>query len=281
MIHIDTSDIQPSEKWQNKAQALTQRLQNAASRAERDAIIDKNYYWKAFKEELKKLSYGKCWYSEAREIYSHYHVDHFRPKKQALDIDGIDQGGYWWLTYDWKNYRLCGSVGNTKKGDHFPVRRSKANNPGDPLDDEEFFFLDPTKPDDVDLINFDEEGKIKPANPNGQDWEYSRADETIKWFDLNYSDLKDERKRVWKRTFDTITEIQDLLNTYNQNASVAVRERIREKKNGILRQMAPCAELSATVRCCLRSSGLDWAIKMAARKLKPEDYCQDYLDEIV
>ena len=277
MIHIDTSALKPSAKWIAKADELTRKLTDATTKLERDDVIDNNYQWRAYKEDLKKLSYGKCWYSEAREIYSHYHVDHFRPKKRATDSDNIDRGGYWWLTYDWTNYRLCGSVGNTKKGDYFPVRHHKANGPADPLDDEIYYFLDPTNADDVKLLNFDEEGKAIPANPEEREWEHIRASETIKWFDLNYSDLKDERKRVWIRTADGIRQVELLRKAYNENPTNTKGGQLKTEFEKLRRQIAPCTELSSTIRCCLRSSGLDWALRLLEEPINVEVYCREYL----
>lgn len=277
MIHIDTSALTPSAKWNTKADELTKKLTDAVTPAERNKIIDKNYHWRACKEDLKKLSYGKCWYSEAREVYSHYHVDHFRPKKKATDDDDIDQGGYWWLSYDWTNYRLCGGIGNQKKGDRFRVRHHKANSQDDPLEDEVFYFLDPTDADDVKLLNFDEEGKAIPANPAEQEWEHIRASETIQWFDLNYGDLKDERKRVWIRTSDRIKRVELLRKAYNQTPTNTSYNDYKAELKEMKRQIAPCVELSSTIRCCLRSSGLTWAVKLLEEPINVQVYCAEYL----
>lgn len=277
MIHIDTSGLTPSDKWNTRAGELTQKLQDAKTKAERDAIIDNNYQWRVFKEELKKLSYGKCWYSEAREIYSHYHVDHFRPKKRALDDSNDDKGGYWWLTYDWTNYRLCGSVGNTKKSDYFPVRRHKANAPSDPLDDEVFYFLDPTDADDVKLLNFDAEGRAIPANPDSHTWEYMRASETIKWFDLNYAELRAERQRVWIRVSGEIEIIELLNQKQNTNPTSATQALIKAELRRLRQLIAPCTELSATIRCCIRVSGYPWALRLLEEPVRAEVFCKEYL----
>jgi len=113
---------------------LTDQLITAPDDKTRSEIIDSNHrIWKLPKDTFKTISYGKCWYSKARELYSHYHVDHFRPKKKALDTNNNDQGGYWWLAFNWENFRLMGSVGNSKKGDYFPVERYKAHSKDDLL----------------------------------------------------------------------------------------------------------------------------------------------------
>ena len=74
------------------------------------AFIDANSgVWGEIKNELLEMSHGKCWYSEAPDAVSDWHVDHFRPKKRALDEDKTEHEGYYWLAFDWKNYRIAGS----------------------------------------------------------------------------------------------------------------------------------------------------------------------------
>jgi hypothetical protein len=48
-------------------------LEVAEKRGERNALIDANCnHWSALKEWLLALSAGKCRFSEARELFSHY-----------------------------------------------------------------------------------------------------------------------------------------------------------------------------------------------------------------
>lgn len=83
MIHIKFGDDQPSEEWLEEAQHLTKQLDAATSQEERDKIIDDNSKtWGKLKNWLLKFSYGKCWFSEAKDSYSHWDVEHFRPKKR-------------------------------------------------------------------------------------------------------------------------------------------------------------------------------------------------------
>lgn len=262
---------------------MTDALNAATTYAERKDIIDKNHrIWKLLKETFKQVSYGKCWYSEAREIYSHYHVDHFRPKNKAIDINNSDKGGYWWLAFNWENYRLMGSVGNTKKGDHFPVKNHKANSPTDPIEDEIYYFLDPVNKEDVKLLNFNEEGKAIPAaDKTKAAWSFERADETITWYDLNYDELKEERRRVWKEIALEISQTQELLDNFEKAPSAGLREKISSKFEFFRKKIAPCTELSATIRCCLRSSGIEWAVKLIEEEIDPKVYCKEFIPEEV
>ncbi|MBF4491486.1 hypothetical protein IR010_02965 [Flavobacterium sp. MR2016-29] len=279
MIYINNTLIPPNAKWLKKAKDLTELMIKATTDAERYEIIEKNHkIWKSLKDALKTMSYGKCWYSEARELYSHYHVDHFRPKKRAFDINNIDRGGYWWLAFDWENYRLMGSVGNTKKGDYFPVKRHKALTYLDPTKDEVYYLLDPSKKDDVKLLNFEETGKAIPtANEKSANWSYLRAKETIDWYDLNYEDLKEERKRIWRTTVDEILETQYLLDEFEVSQSVVTESEILSKYEAFRKLISPCTELSATYRSCLRSSGFDWAQRIIEENIDARLYCREYI----
>lgn len=279
MIYINNNAIPPNAKWLSKAKSLTDAMKAALTDKERFEILDKNHrIWGLLKQTLKTMSYGKCWYSEARDIYSYYHVDHFRPKKKALDINNVDQGGYWWLAFDWENYGLVGSVGNSKKGDYFPVKRHKAKLATDPINDEVFYLLDPSKKEDVKLLNFEETGKAIPtASEKAANWSYTRANETIEWYDLNYEDLKEERKRIWRTTVDEILDTQVLIDEFEANQSLKTEGEILAKYESFRKKIAPCAELSATYRSCLRGSGFDWAQRLIEENINPQSYCKEYI----
>ena len=151
-------------------------------------FINDNPIWSDLKAALSELSHGKCWYSEAHELFSYYHVDHFRPKKL-----------YWWLAYDWKNYRLCGSVGNVNKREAFPLQDEtrRAVMPESVLCDEVVCLLDPTQQDDCVLLTFDESGKARPSEADDT-WPFLRANITIEILNLNYIPLIDGRKQIWQ-----------------------------------------------------------------------------------
>jgi len=111
----------PPADWVAEAEAVTASLRAASEAAERKRIIKTHdSLWRddRIRDWLFAQFYGKCWYSEARESVSSYHVDHFRPKGAIRDEDGE---GYWWLAFEWTNYRISGQLINTKKGDVFPI----------------------------------------------------------------------------------------------------------------------------------------------------------------
>lgn len=245
------------DAWLTKsAQLITElaALDAAGKRDERNALIDvNNAHWGALKEWLLALSAGKCWFSEVRELYSHYDVEHFRPKKEAKALDATVRDGYWWLAFDYMNFRVCGNVGNRKKGGWFPLKDgSLCSSYAQPCEESETrYLLDPIDDDDVTLIAFDEEGKVIPM-PGISAWEQARVHETVKRFKLNeHVPLAEARRKIWQKVDQLIadfTKAKARCGTGNNPAAKAklieVRARIRELTH-------PNAELSAVARWCL------------------------------
>lgn len=276
MRHVNLENKTPPEDWCRKAEELTSKLQDSTDTEERKKIIDEHTLWSdsEFKKWLRGLFYDKCWYSEAREVYSFYDVDHFRPKKRVKNLDGTEREGYWWLTYDWKNYRICGNISNRPnrdengetrgKSDYFPLKEDSpiANSPSCDIRDENPYLLDPTDPDDPLLLTFNESGKPTPASLEGL-WEYIRAEETIRILHLDYPPLVDERKKIWIKCNLLITEIENLMLSKMETTS-AYNDAALKLKMADLRDMASEeAELSSTAKACLLSSGRRWAMNLA------------------
>src|SRR5260221_150764 len=92
----------------------------------------------------------------------------------------------------------------------------------------------------------------------------SRADYTILYLNLNFENLKEARKAIWKACSDLICEIQPLLELEQLNPSAARKQRIKDKMAELKKLVNPISEFSSTARTCLLSSGLDWAIRIAA-----------------
>lgn len=281
MIYIDLSKFKPSNEWLEKSQKLLEQLHAVRDdKVARDMIIRKNKnVWKELKEDLKKLSYGKCWYSEAREIFSHYHIDHFRPKLEVIDAftdDNPNKDGYWWLAFEYTNYRLAGSIGNVKKSNHFAVKSNCARCPEDDYNVEEIYFLDPTRQNDYKKLAIDENGKIRSLNPTKETWDFKRANYTIDCLHLDYPDLEDARRRKWKKIKMKIDEIDIAEVEYNNNPTPTKRIELDNLIESVRKMLAPCEELSSTVKACLKASRRDWAIDLLAENIDIEKYCMEY-----
>jgi uncharacterized protein (TIGR02646 family) len=265
MRYIAIGDNKPDDTWLLKANTLTSKLLAATTNAERFLLIDGNEsVWKEIKQFLRDLNYGKCWYSESKDDNSYMHVDHFRPKKRAMGLDKKDYGGYWWLAFEWTNFRYCGSISNVNKSDKFAVERSKANNNLDPINDELHYFLDPLKLKDVQKLTFDEEGKAKALSNNKSDWDYKRADYTVKSLKLNDGGLLDARKKVWHDCASLINKIADLLKENQTIVSISREQEIEDKMKELEKFVQKDAEYSATAQSCCITSGFIWAMRITA-----------------
>lgn len=243
------------DSWLAEAARLVAELAtlNASGQIKkRNELIDKHSgHWGKLKPWLLALSGGKCWFTEAREIASHLDVEHFRPKKTARNVKGPDRDGYWWLAFDYTNFRIAGNVPNRKKGVWFPLKyASKCSTYARRCEgDEVHHFLDPTNAYDVTLLAFDEEGKAVPA-PDLERWELVRVKRTIERLKLTeHQALAEERRKVWQKTTNLINKF---LQTRSEiGRSITAQERLRTVAREISSLTKPDAELSAVARWCV------------------------------
>jgi len=297
MIHIDITKLQLPDGWQEKSVQLKTDLEACANHGERKKIIDDNAtHWGELYKALSDLSNGKCWYSEAQDIFSKYDIDHFRPKLRARgfaqkDLDDFLNGkvntirgksnrdGYWWLAFNWNNYRLVGMVGNRRtrdklsseddevrgKGDYFPLRIGTAPCiQGQDLRDEDIYLLDPTDDDDPDLLTFDVEGKAIPSSQKST-WDYERAKISIELYHLNYQPLVDRRKELWIICQRNINAIEKIKTSLKSEISTFKRATLAGHLRELREMIKPEKELSSVVTACLLESPHRWARKIASR----------------
>lgn len=256
MIHINYPNGQkPSEDWLNRARVVTDRLEQAPDKPARDKIIDENsQLWGEIKEWLATFSHGKCWFSEALDTFSYLHVEHFRPKKAAKEPD---RDGYWWLAFDHLNYRLCGSVGNAKKGSYFPLMpgTEPATCSNDNCDDEARVLIDPVRKSDVDLITFSNGGVAFPAVAAG--WDRERAERSIVRYKLNdYAPLRRARENVWNQCQSYSDELEQLIREHRKAGdggrySPTRKEQIERIMLSLQTMTKPTAPFSAVARAFL------------------------------
>ena len=242
-----------------KANELLEKLKAASNSEERNKIIDSNSkVWGDLKEWLLTLSYQKCWFSEAKDCFNHWDVEHFRPKKSAKDLDGKEHDSYWWLTFDWHNFRICGNVGNRKKGTFFPLRPGSARvtDPDGDLRFEDKILLDPAHEDDPGLLSFNLEGRAIP-NPHIHDeWEKLRVTYSVERYKLDFPALMNKRKVVWQDCWQHIQDYLDELGKYHKDKNnVIAKEAFRKKAGNIRKMLKADQECSAVARACLLSTG--------------------------
>jgi len=260
MRYIPLWDKEPDDKaWLKKADDLLVLMVAAPDDAARKVIIDANStVWGELKAWLLVRSHDKCWFSEAKDCFNHWDVEHYRPKKSAKDKDGTEHGEYyWWLAFDWKNFRICGTVGNRKKGTFFPLRAGSARVA--PLGDlrlEEPLLLDPADSDDPVLLSFDFEGKAIPAPGITDVWELERVDYSIEKLNLNsYTVLVDQRKLVWNECWNLIQKYLAELAEYSRSHSLIAHQQYKEITKAIRAMLLPERAFSSVAKACIMSSG--------------------------
>jgi hypothetical protein len=246
MIHVPAGSLIIPIPWKTLADAKTEALKVKYADGDvnvRNKFIDDNaHVWQdsRIKDELLALSHGKCWFTEARDKVSYFHIEHFRPKKEAWEMDGNKRDGYWWRSFDHTNFRICGAVINRPKACYFPLQMGST--PGTPdtpnCRDERPVFLDPTNIWDVGLVSFDGEGKfIARDNASTDDKERVRITQEI--FKLNeHQPLIESRLNVWQKCSELITAILSDQNDIEAGDGVANAEGARDEKLKRLKELA-------------------------------------------
>lgn len=267
MIRINMDGKIPPKDWIGRAKALTQKLNNAANHEERCKIIEKNKaVWGELKQWLLEQSQNKCWYTEARNDSSYFEVEHFRPKKWRKDSDNPAFYGYWWLAFEWTNYRVCGNAPNRKKGAFFPLHsnsRRASEDRQDLVEDEIFCLLDPTEPNDPMHLSFDEKGDAIPS-PGFEGWEKERAEVSIERYGLNnLPQLCEGRRRVWQECRSILNQLVALYSKNQKTPTSACRTSIKEKTIQLRAKTKRDQPFSAVARECLNASGIPWAPRIA------------------
>lgn len=243
------------ESWLAESNRLVHELADLNAKGkfeERNALIDKKSgHWGKLKPWLLHLSGGKCWFTETRNPGCHMDVEHFRPKKKARNIKGPERDGYWWLAFDYMNFRIAGSVPNRKKGSWFPLRYgSRCSSYARRCEGDEIpHFLDPTNAHDVTLLAFDEEGKAIPR-PGISRWDYIRVRRSVERLKLtDHKGLEEERRKVWQDVTTHICRYKDALTQVRHSA--AARERAKNEAREITKLTNPSSELSTVARWCV------------------------------
>jgi uncharacterized protein (TIGR02646 family) len=274
MIYIYQDSTKIPQAWLEKVAALQRQLEALPNAEERKAFINsRSAIWSEIKDKLLEMSHGKCWYSEAPDAVSDWHVDHFRPKCRAVDEDRTEHDGYSWLAFDWKNYRIAGSYPNSPhrddagttrgKWDFFPLANGCIRADWDHRDcsQEICLLLDPTKKNDPKLLTFNEEGLPLPSDPSNPITK-KKVEVTVHYLFLDSARLNAARKRKWRETSDWIQEYHEACPKAYEDCTHQDFYRLERHLTQLATITGPEAPYSATARACLRANSLGHLIQL-------------------
>jgi hypothetical protein len=279
MIYIHRDATKIPEAWLRKALELLDRLEACSSPEERRAVIETHQnrnggrtLWAELKDVLLEMSYGKCWYTEARDDVSDWHVDHYRPKNRAVGDDESVREGYHWLAFDWENFRISGSFANSPhkdaagetrgKWDYFPLLTadSAATWTRRDFSKEVPLILDPTKQSEATSIVFDEEAFPKPAyaiSPLAT----LRVERTTYYLFLDAPRLIEGRKREWRNCLKWIREFEELIPINPELVDEHRFAQLSRIEANIRAMTRPDHPYASMIRSCLRLRGMDYLIE--------------------
>ncbi len=278
MIYVKRDPALIPDKVIKVAKRAQQKLEELPAN-ERVAFIKKKaHIWRAFKRHLRSMSYGKCWYSEAKGPQSPYDVDHFRPKAEAQRTDTEKDDGYPWLAFDWDNFRYSAERSNRLSTDEetgevvgksswFPMVDgspiacwdNRCTNGEKPL------LLDPICQDDVSLIDVGSDGRMKPSTTcvgTGK----KRVNASIRHYALNLPDILEARQDVMRDVNDRVETLLKSIEAANNFEEAADAIPVEDQRKAITALTMPNSAFTRAARAKLIEKGLAGLIA------SPEDY---------
>jgi hypothetical protein len=249
----------PPADWVADADAVSSRLLAATNDAERVQIIkEKETLWRddRIRDWMLQQFANKCWYTEAYESVSSIHVDHYRPKGRVRDLADVEYGGYWWLAFDWRNYRICGQLINVKKSDIFPLIEGARAGVADEvsLRLEAPLLIDPLT-DQTRLISSEKEEDVCVAVPAAgvNHIERYRAEKTIELLGLNLRNrLNQKRAYFWETCMMAIADYKGAEGPYVLRL-IGQASALKKLKGMISYE----AEFSSVAEACIRKNAPD------------------------
>ncbi len=226
-------------KWRTSAASALAKLKTAITPAERKTILKTekaSKVWRDFYKLLPAHLKKKCWYCEAEEIRSDMPVDHFRPKS------GVEEDkrhtGYWWLAFDWENYRCACSFCNSRhvmeetaggKQSRFPLENPKrrAYTQTDNIDLEEPYFLDPFNVDDEKLLWFDADGVPEPC-PGANATQRKKVQNSIDIFHLHEGKIARKRNNIRISIAKLVKDLKQYTSDNNKQGQKKIKQQLKK-----------------------------------------------------
>jgi len=274
MRYIDIEQLDIPAQWRVEADRALTELRGAPPEQRAGTLDRYQPLWRALKVELHKLSRKKCWYCETIEVRADDAVDHYRPKGNVKDADP-PHSGYWWLAFDWRNYRFsctfCNSLRRSPttvggKQDYFPLsdEKRRARCEADNTQDEDPLLLDPTNPLDVLLLAFSEDGCAGPAPSPDHAIDHLKGVKTVERYHLNHPWLVEMRLARMKEVRRWVEEADQQLQRHARGGDPQHRANAVRRIQEIMRAVTPAAPYSSAVRHLLAGlKGISDAAKAA------------------
>ena len=278
MIYINPDKIIPDADWKKKADDLTDDLKKLTA-AERSGFIEKHRddTWGHAKllEALRKVVGNKCWYSEVPLEGADPNVDHFRPKGSIREVDEDLQEtketspGYWWLAFDYRNFRLASMHSNQRRVDettdggkwnYFPIRGARTAELTDwDCIDEDVLAIDPCSASDVKLLWFDPDGnpclsRRRHIPPLKSDEERIRA--TIWLYHLDKVEIQTKRAKHIEAIRTDLRKAHTQYKIWNPNSAnpnIQARHNFDSKIAEIKMKIADDTEFAGVKQCTVRN----------------------------
>jgi hypothetical protein len=281
MRHIDIECLLwregwPPDGWEELVEKAKEELRNLSDGKSRAGIFKKySHVWSKVKDYYRDLSHEKCWYCETKTDRHRGDMDHYRPKG---GITGTNHPGYWWLAFEWKNWRFCCEICNSKLADHetgivggkgndFPLvgndesRRIWSECHYEDLICELPALLDPTEQEDTKLLTFLRDGRPASRTTDECSIEYERVKCSIRAYHLDHSKLNRKRKEIYHQVRELVEEYQRYQPKWEKERDLSARAVAKRAMTKLLRMIAPHAEYSVAARAYLkgyRREGYEW-----------------------
>jgi uncharacterized protein (TIGR02646 family) len=297
IIKDDIEEVLP-EDWEEKVQAARNyvlrkisdadekairegkdgdELEKEIDKARKTAITYKSDIWQYASQFFKKIVNGKCWYCESDETRSDMPVDHFRPKNSVAECS--EHPGYWWLAFDWQNYRYSCTFCNSRrvdgenrtsggKQDHFPIIEppARAMTENDNWKSERPVLLDPLVEEDTLLLTFHENGYPREKNQNKESFEYIRAKQSIYFYHLDHRKAVVKRKKIAIEIRNHYNEVEKL--EAQDNKTQAELDQIKYHRKEIIKKVRSKAPFCSAARVYLqRFKRVYWVNDILSRNI--------------
>lgn len=232
-VYLNTEAELASDKSNEKKQEIAKRI---------SAIIDKHaIIWSNLKTLYEEHFHKKCWYTESRNPGSSKDIDHFRPKNEVFE-DEIHPG-YWWLAFDWENYRYSCQFANRMKknpeteitggkGTHFPLLNpsTRIYSPDQDYRTEDKMLLDPCTPGDDKLLSFQINGRpiLHCKFENDPDAKI-KVETSVMCMNLDYPTFNEERELLYLEIKKIVKEADNSYKRFVQDRLKNLADQINFK----------------------------------------------------